>query len=306
MAMPKDWRSVVETVTHEPCIHIRWVDGRATWSGTPTCAVGHRIPRAGATGDDGVFAGWSWDGSVLCAYNDRYGLQPMYYFARGGEVAVSTSILRLLAEGAPADLNDDGLAVYFRLGSFLGDETPFRAIRTLPPNASFQWKDGILSVGGRTQPVKPQRLSRDAALDAYILRFREAIRRRRPPSDDFAVLLSGGQDSRHILLALCAAGYRPRFCITARYFPPGDMASGDIEIAGAVTKALGVRHVVVDQPASRFRAEWRNNIETEFCADDVLWVLAVADRLKGEVGYIYDGIGGDVLSAGLFLTRERL
>jgi asparagine synthetase B (glutamine-hydrolysing) len=268
--------------------------------------VGHRISKGEGKADDGVFAGWSWDGAVLRAYNDRYGFRPLYYFRRGEEIALSTSILRLLAEGAPAEPNYSGLAVYLRLGCFLAEETPFREIHALPPNVSFEWKNGTLSVAGGLRPAKPQQLSRSAAVDAYIQLFREAIRRREPPAEDFAVPLSGGRDSRHILFALCEAGYRPKFCVTARYFPPGDMAAEEIEIASAVTSAVKVGHVVVDQPSSRCGAEARNNIETEFCAGDALWMLAVADFLKGKVRYMYDGIGGDVLSAGLFLTRDGL
>src|SRR5207244_8795816 len=129
--------------------------------------------------------------------------------------------------------------------------------------------------------------------------FREAILRRQPPTEDFALPLSGGRDSRHILLALCEAGHRPAFCVTAHYFPPGEMAAGDIDIARALTEGLSLRHVVLQQPVSRFGTEWRSNIETEFSSTDALWMLVVADFLKGHVRYIYDGIGGDVLSAGL-------
>ena len=288
----------------EPYIRVKRVGGQLVWSGTHTYAVGDRILKAGGTVDDGVFAGWSWDGACLRAYNDRYGIRPLYYFCRGEEIALSPSILRLIAEGAPAELNYGGLAVFLRLGTFLGEDTPFRDIRALPPNAFFEWKNGILRVTGGMRHAKPQSLSRNAALDAYIVLFREAIRRRHPTAENFAIPLSGGRDSRHILFELCAAGYRPKFCVTARYFPPGDIAAGEIEIARYVAAALDVRHVVVDQPASRFAAEWRSNIETEFCSVDPQWMLAVADFLKGKVHDIYDGIGGDVLSAGLFLTHE--
>jgi asparagine synthetase B (glutamine-hydrolysing) len=154
--------------------------------------------------------------------------------------------------------------------------------------------------------VEPRRLAREDARDAYIAAFREAIRRRSPPAEDFAVPLSGGRDSRHILLELCEAGYRPSFCPTARYFPPGDTAEGEIEIAARVAGALGVTHVVVDQPRTQGETERRCNAQTDFSTGDAAWMLALADYMKGKVRYIYDGIGGDVLSAGLFLTAKRL
>ena len=202
-------RDALDKVMEEPCIHINTVGGQTVWSGAANSAVGHRIPKSGHQIEDGVFAGWSWDGAVLRAWNDRYGIRPLYYLSRGEEIALSTSILRLLAEGASAELNYSGLAVFLRLGTFLAEDTPFRDIRALPANASFEWKNGVLSVTGGLRHAKPQRLSRNAALDGYILLFREAIRRRQPAVDDFAVPLSGGRDSRHILLALCEAGHRP-------------------------------------------------------------------------------------------------
>ena len=169
-----DWAcGSLESVAEEPYIHIKRVDGQLAWSGTRTCAVGHRISKAGDNVDDGVFAGWSWDGAVLRAYNDRYGLRALYYFSRGEEIVLSTSILRPIAEGAPAEFNYVGLAVFFRLGSFLAEDTPFRDIRALPPNAFFEWKNGILGVTGGMRHAKPQQLSRNAALDAYILLFRD-------------------------------------------------------------------------------------------------------------------------------------
>lgn len=45
---------------------------------------------------------------------------------------------------------------------------------------------------------------------------------------------------------------------------------------------------------------------TSFCSMDASWILTLADALEADVDLIYDGIGGDVLSAGLFLTAERL
>src|SRR5262249_32628722 len=43
-----------------------------------------------------------------------------------------------------------------------------------------------------------------------------------------------------------------------------------------------------------------------FCSDEHAWSMPLANYLKGKVHCFYDGIGGDVLSAGLFLNRERL
>jgi hypothetical protein len=94
--------------------------------------------------------------------------------------------------------------------------------------------------------------------------------------------------------------------VTARYFPPGDTGDGEVEVAARIAAAVGVPHRVVGPPRSRCDAERRSHTETNFCSLDAAWMYSVAHELDGEVDLIYDGIGGDVLSAGLFLTPERL
>ena len=103
----------------------RAVRGRAgvDVSGDADVFRGHRIPRGDGT-PDGIFAEWKWDGRRLRVRNDRYGLHPLFYYATANDIAVSTSVARLLAGGAPADFDGDAIAVFLRLGFFVGDDTP--------------------------------------------------------------------------------------------------------------------------------------------------------------------------------------
>ena len=54
------------------------------------------------------------------------------------------------------------------------------------------------------------------------------------------------------------------------------------------------------------QAELRKNRITSFCTDEHAWILPLAEYLRGRVQSVYDGLGGDVLSAGLFLNEARL
>jgi asparagine synthase (glutamine-hydrolysing) len=249
-----------------------------------------------------VFAGWSWDGRVLRAWNDRYGLQPLYYAERPQEVLVSPSICRLLAEGAPTELDAPALAVFLRLGWFLGERTPFSAIRALPPQADFEWQDGNLRVSGQLRFVKGQRIGRDDAIDAYIARFRAAVRRRLP-SAPFVFPLSGGQDSRHILLELCEAGHPPSACCTVLEYPPD--VRENAPIARRLAEVLALRHEILPQTEPRFLAETRKNVLTGFCAAEHSWVMALVDALRDRTSCVYDGLAGDVLSASHNTTPAR-
>ena len=292
--------------SHAPYFHARKVGDHFETTGLSSCFLGHKLPRPNSAKPDGVFAEWSWDGSRLCVRNDRYGFYPLYYYTRDGEIALSPSIARLLALGAPPEFDEAGLAVFLRLGFFIGEDTPFRAIRAVPPEAKFEWREGQLQVSGQLALGKPQpqQLKRDQAIDAYIALFEAAIRRRLPEGEDFAVPLSGGRDSRHILLELCKLDFRPKFCVTAQSSLP--LSSQDVEMASKLAKALNVEHVVLDQSESILEEEIRKNYDTHFCTDEHTWFLPIAYYLKGKVRTVYDGIGGDVLSEAVSLTAERL
>ncbi|MBV9852515.1 MAG: asparagine synthetase B family protein, partial [Armatimonadetes bacterium] len=219
-------------------------------------------------------------------------------------IGVSPSLVHLIAQGAPAELDDTALAVFLRLGFFLGEDTPFASIRALPPAATLRWTEGRLSVSGVPVRLPHRALSRAEAVDAYIALFRQAMRRR-PSSEAPDVLpLSGGRDSRHILFELCAAGRKPARCLTVRHFPP--RADEDVRVAATLARALDIPQEILDQPTSRLQAECRKNLRTNFCADEHTQFLVLADALRGCAGVVHDGIGGDILSAGLMLDEREI
>ena len=280
-------------------ISITVAHGAVRSDGCPTYRLGQR------TGDrDGIFAEWEWDGARLVANTDRYGLYPIYYYATDSTVAVSSSVARLLELGAPRDLDDAAVAVFLSLGFFLGEATAFRSIHSLPPGARLEWAPGVcrVSATGLTIP-KEQRLSRSSAIDGYIELFREAIRRR-PAEGRDCLTLSGGRDSRHILLELCRAGRPPALALTSELYPPATL--DDVELARRIAGVTNVRHVVVPAPRRRWIAESQKNRMTSWCTDEHTWLLNAAAVAAREATTLYDGIGGDVLSAGLFLQKIPL
>ena len=127
---------------------------------------------------------------------------------------------------------------------------------------------------------------------------------RRPPEDQSLVPLSGGRDSRHILLALHESGATGIECVTYHHYPP--RRSDDVDIAAAACARLGLPHTVLHQGEPRFRAELRKNRLTSFCTDEHAQSLVLADFVCDRTDRLYDGIAGDVLSGGLNLTPERV
>ncbi|MEX0686556.1 MAG: hypothetical protein WD267_13960 [Balneolales bacterium] len=287
----------------KPFIHAKRNGSVVTIRGNDNYLLGHQITNNAGT-IEGIFAKWFWDDKTLIVENDMYGFYPIYYSNFGQEICVSPSISRIIKEGAPIELDENALSVFFEMGYFIGNDTPFKHIHAIPPNVEFRW-DGTLTCHGKPPVISKQQtdLTRDEAIDKYILLFENAIRRRQPKTNNFAVPLSGGRDSRHILLELHKQGFKPKVVVTAQNYP--DKHSEDVNIAAMLTKELGYQHKILRQQESWFRTELKKNELTNLCSDEHAWLMVVADYLKKEVDTIYDGIAGDSLSESNFLTRKR-
>jgi asparagine synthase (glutamine-hydrolysing) len=289
-----------------PYIHLLRVDGEVKVRGTATHFEGNDTDSDSYTENPsrGVFAFWSWSGNRLTVRNDRYGFYPLFYFVRRDEIAVSTSILKLLALGASAEFDVAGLAVFLRTGSFVGERTAFKEIHAFPPNAVAEWEDGRWTLSGGPRLPQLQELTFDQAVDGYISLFRAAIRKRVRSGERVAVPLSGGRDSRHILLELCHSGHRPNFCVTVHVYPP--RSNADVGIAKILAEAVNIEHFVVPQPPSQLKQELHKNTTTEFLAEHPVWALPIETFLRNKADVSYHGIGGDALSGGNFMTPELL
>src|ERR1044072_2227457 len=120
-----------------PFFAVKKVNGEYQTQGVAHCFLGHRIPAHNGDQPDGIFAEWNWDGSKLIVTNDRYGFLGLYYFVSDDGIAISPSLTRVVALGAPTAFDDAALAVFLRLSFFIGEDTPFKAIRVVSPDISF-------------------------------------------------------------------------------------------------------------------------------------------------------------------------
>ena len=249
------------------------------------------------------FVEWTFTRGTLVVRNDAFGLIPLFVYTRGDDIAVSPSLQKLLCEGAVAELDEAAVAVFLRLGFFVGEDTPFRHIRALPPGAMFVWREGMLEMRqGGSYVVPPRTIGRDEAIDQAIELTRQAVGRRMPMDNDVAVPLSGGRDSRHLLLELVHRGCRPRFAVTVPRYPPN--AGEDQRVAPAVAAAVGIPHAIAiptDRPAV---AEARKNVETHFCADEHAWFYGMLDYVRGRAATVYEGIGGSLWKVGWLPQRD--
>ncbi|MHB8527070.1 MAG: hypothetical protein ACYDD2_13040 [Candidatus Acidiferrales bacterium] len=216
--------------------------------------------------------------------------QPRYSATIAGKAVVSASILDLIGQGASAEIDFSALNVFLRTGFYIGASTPFRHIRaTVPPDPA--------SLG-----VTPTDLRREAVIGVYIDLFRQAVQRQiqRCAGQSVCMGLSGGRDSRHILLELCRAGAKPDLCWTV------DLLDAPTEFiaAQAVAVKAGVPQKTIPSSES-VRSERSKNLATSFESVEHAWITGAIPVIQSYQA-TYDGLAGDVLSAGLFLSEERV
>jgi hypothetical protein len=186
----------------------------------------------------------------------------------------------------------------------LGQRTPFAEIRRLAQHSILSRRGGRTRVESPPWPwtaVHPDR-SPSAAANAAIEALRESIR---PLEGDVICPLSGGRDSR-ILLLLLAEHERAGAALTV-----GDDAGGrrEEDLATPVAAALGVPHEVLAPTAAEYPGDWAlraERVEHQFV--DHAWLAPLARRLEGVRAPVMDGFALDVWmqSGNRFYNPESL
>lgn len=286
-----------------PYVRLRMRDARPVMEGEAHVELGWPLIRKGR--EEGVFARWRWEDATFRAHAGPHGFYPLFYWQRGAELVVSPSLLKLLECGAPTDLDDDAVAVFLRIGYFVGDDTPFRAIRGMPAGATLTWRDGATTIEACPHAAPPPlAIGRDEAAQTYGELVRESVRTRLELPGPRVIPLSGGRDSRHMLFAMLDSGLRPDECITLHHFPP--RANEDLRIAREVCAEFDLPHTVIPQPASRLAAERRKNRLTHLLCDEHAWYLPMADHLAGRDALVFDGVAGSVFLSTSLHRQEVL
>jgi len=258
--------------------------------------LGHRVdPRDGHVAG-GNWVEWRWDGQALLVTSDAFGAYPLFYAATDDMVAVSASIERVLAAGVSRTLDLDALSGFLAMGYYVDSDTPFRDIRRLPQGGTLAWRPGLIEVSGGPRPFRAHPISRASVVEGIIDGVRAAVGRTISSHlpGGYLMPLSGGRDSRHLLLELVRQGHPPSRCVTARHYP-GIGGAEDAPRAAELCSALGIEHETVDLPASIVRAEMRKLPITSYASDEHAWSLAIADRLDGATPQTYDGFPGGTL-----------
>ncbi|GAB4265932.1 MAG: hypothetical protein Kow0013_14600 [Pararhodobacter sp.] len=292
-----------------PFLDLTFAQGETRVRGATEAFVGHRFFLPGDPRPRGQWGEWAWDGQTLRAGVDPLGYFSLFVYSRGNRIVVSPSILQILAQDVDASVDPVAMAVFHHVGFFVGDDTPFRHIRVLPVGGRLEWTQGALRVTDHTPAPKTLSIRRDAAVEAFIEIPRRAIGAFMDHWAGETVLpLSGGRDSRHVLLEMTAQGRRPTTCLTFHH--GGAARNAEVKAASAVATRAGARHTIMGRPRMRLRDSLRGILMTQLCADEHAQMMPTHDFLRGSAAAAIDGIGGDILTnpdnwAARFMAHAR-
>jgi hypothetical protein len=278
-------------IKDDPYIRVRLTPTGPEVTGKPSGRVGQDGLPDLLRSDQDPFVEWHWDGQRIVVRNCRLGFFPAFYYATDREFGVASSLQKLIELGAPQELDDVAMSVFIRLGWMLGEDTPFRAIRMLPPGGEAIWSGGPPNVSGGYMFPAPLSITRQAAVERHGELIRQAVRRRASPEVRFGFPLSGGHDSRHLILELNAIGCKPDICITNHDFPP--YREQNIEVAQIIAKRLGLAHRRAGQPGSRLKTEIHKNQLNQFGSMENIWCVSLYPLIAQFTPLVYEGSPGN-------------
>jgi hypothetical protein len=207
----------------------------------------------GSPWPDGTYALCRFDDARLELLTDPLGSRTIWYVRTDDVFAASTSQRALVFLLGAYEPSADAVSWMASSGS-LGAAPWDRRLRRSPPATRLSLHRPSWAVASDTRPVRGDQTPRSDG--EHVARLRDALLESCAALDidldSWLLPLSGGHDSRMILLGLLAAGRRPH-CITwGLQRSAGDPAS-DTSVARRLAAELGVEHEFVatdagDQP----------------------------------------------------------
>lgn len=251
--------------------------------------------------EKGIVGRWRFDGSQLVIEPDPFGYLPIFVWigpANDDEarIIVGTSPIAVVAAGAPGEPDREELGLWCRVGLCLGERTLFKHVRLTPRGKTLAWREGRVTLTGPGLPIIPTSIkSVEEGVQGYCDLFRQAMERRHPVGE-FAMPLSGGRDSRMMLLDCIALGRRPKACVTLSGGPGSDHPDG--VIARMLAKRVGVPLVEVEARSKWIESEARKHVTGGLLVLEHTWMMPLWDTLRASYGCWYDGLGCGAITRG--------
>ena len=197
---------------------------------------------------NGQFALAIWDSNRkrLVLARDRTGIRPLFVQRDGDRLLFASEIKSILAVSRlPRSLDPEGLAQIFTFWATVGERTPFRGVRSIPPGHLLIVEGGeerLQQYWSWTYPDVPAAISFDEAAEELRSLLADAVRIQLRADVPVGAYLSGGLDSS-VLVALI----RQHSDVPLRTFSIGfeDAEFDESEYQRAVVSHLATEHTAV-------------------------------------------------------------
>ncbi|EJI84209.1 hypothetical protein AEST_30430 [Alishewanella aestuarii B11] len=279
-------------------LRLDWQQEPVLLEGEPEGFYGYHL--AGDTPDDGAFVSWSLKQGRFELAGDRLGLYPLYYFQIDSQLVISNS-LALLAERFRLETDSEAVGIFLRLGFYLGSDTAFVGVKRAEGQLKVLLDETGLAIESRRPVIR--RMLQTSSTAMYQQLFANALQKLRGCRLPLYVPLTGGKDSRHILLTAYKLRLPIKESYTTRVLSPH--SNDDVTIARELCKRLQVPHQVLASEQRLHNAEQQKNIRTNFETYDHFWINQAGQYMaQKSSGLVLDGFGGDVLSQSKIVTKQ--
>jgi len=245
----------------------------------------------------GIFAAAHYDrqSGRLRLATDKLGLRPMYYFV-GDRYIIFASALRILehVREVPKQMDVRGVTELYALEYPLADRTPFAAVKLMKggevldvndvqSNVSFYWHWDDIKESGK--PL--EELTKECHAE-----FMTAVKLRNGADGSTASFLSGGLDSRSIVMALVQLGLR--------------VHTFNFSIAETQDQALGAEFARRVGTIHHERPRQHGRQVSAMMAETWTELIDANPKLAERPQIVWSGGGGSVALGHIYLTRAMV
>jgi asparagine synthase (glutamine-hydrolysing) len=240
---------------------------------------------------------------------DRFGVRPLFYSERGGDLFFASEIKAMFATGeVPAIPDPRALDELFTFWACRPPRTPFQGIRSLEPGHYAMWRGGRLRISQYYKLLyQDAEMAPDGALDTLDDLMRSSVALRMRADVPVGGYLSGGLDSS--ITSALAAGISPH---TLRTFsvtfadPQFDESEFQRVVAERIRSQHAVQHIGASDIADVFPDVIRHT-ETPLLrtAPAPLFLLSRLTKQNG-IKVVLTGEGADELFLGYDVFKETV
>ena len=246
---------------------------------------------------------------TLFMARDRFGVRPLFYAERGGDLFFASEMKALFATGEiPAIPDTNALDELFTFWACRPPRTPFQGIRSLEPGCFAMWRGGRLRISQYYKlKYEDAEVEPGGVLDTLDDLMRSSVALRMRADVPVGGYLSGGLDSS--ITSALAAGLSPHdlrtFSVTF-----ADPRFDESEFQGLVARQIGSRHAVQHIGASDIGDVFPDVIrhtETPLLrtAPAPLFLLSKLTK-ENDIKVVLTGEGADELFLGYDVFKETL